>query len=165
MTKLVTWTNTKSKIIKVCFFFSLCCSYLAHQRTSNRSDLFLPSSPAPLHEPGHPRRAPALLPSQLPLHWHGQLHADSQHRPSRQLWHRGLKQKAPDSNGVVNVFLRCHAHYALNTDFYSPDLYGCDVYMLVNLKICVDLSFFSSCDRCCNYCSAYSESKLLQGKQ
>lgn len=30
--------------------------------------------------------------------------------------------------------LPCHAHYALNTDFYSPNLYGHVLFMLVDLK-------------------------------
>lgn len=68
--------------------------------------MLLPAAPAALHQPGRPGRAAALLHPQLPLHRHGQLHADPQHRAGGQLRQRGLTERrarAATANWVMNV--------------------------------------------------------------
>lgn len=81
-------------------------SVAARQRPPHGADVLLPAAPAALHQPGRPGRAAALLHPQLPLHRHGQLHADPQHRAGGQLRQRGLTERrarAATANWVMNV--------------------------------------------------------------
>lgn len=81
-------------------------SVAARQRPPHGADVLLPAAPAALHQPDRPGRAPPLLHPQLPLHWHGQLHADPQHWAGGQLRQRGLTERrarAATANWVMNV--------------------------------------------------------------
>lgn len=122
-------------------YFPLCWSFPARERPPYCSDLLFPASSAPVHKPGHPRRAFALLHPQLSFHRHGQLHADPQHWASRRLRHWGLKQKTA-VNRLMNVtsLMPC----ALCTEhrfLFAKPVWVVYCLYFDDLKICVVLIF------------------------